>query len=89
MRKEDLGEYIYRKEFVHDGLNLQGNLSSGFLANNSLLTLNKLVSNHLICRVFSFSKPSNQRILKQTSSLAQLFLAKDREALLCRKYASL
>lgn len=89
MRKEDLGEYIYRKEFVHDGLNLQGNSSNGFLANNNLSTLIKLVSNHLICRVFSFSETSNERILKQTSSLAQLFLAKDREAFLCRKYASL
>lgn len=57
--KEDLGEYIYRKEFVHDGPNLQGILSSGFLANNNLSTLIKLVSNHLICRVFYFSKTSN------------------------------
>ena len=74
------GGYIYRKEFAHDGQNLQGMLSSGFLANNNLSTLIKLVSNHLICSVFYFSKTSNQRILKKTSSLAQLFSAKDIEA---------
>lgn len=74
------GWYIYGNEFTPDGQNLQAMLSSGSLANNNLSTLIKLVSNHLICSVFFFSKPSNYMILKKTSSLAQLFSAKDTEA---------